>query len=409
MKFPMKNKIYYILFLLYVTVLLISLQKEVQLENEWKAIMNDFLMDKGYRLLGVPTAYMPPFYSYYLLICKKVFGFTSWIKVSCFIQAIIYYFSLHYLFKTFLKDGLHQWRIIILFLSVLFFPPILVGSLSISSFSLSVSILCVFFALLYKIYDEKDVKIENMIYIAVISIAGLYIRYEFIFILILSGLIYLFLRKISVLNFIKILVFVFLAYLPWTIRNYIYIGKFTYSTSLNYNFAKGYNEVYDIFSSYNFPYAPETKRKESIGLLYKELKGEKEVDEHLSALNKDFIDQHPGLFLKLTVQKLAINFLQFFPDYKGLSKYRIYIFYSIFFVIFQAVLILAMKRLKDAKNNYLLMFTLSFYLFSLFFYTIAPMPRYFLLFYPIFTVIIVKSFQDENGSYFKIRQKKTAS
>jgi len=405
----MKNKIFYILFLLYIIVLSVSLQKEVQLEHEWKIIMDDFLKNKGYQMYGFPTAYMPPLYSYYLLICKTIFGFTNWIKISCMIQAIIFYFSLYFLFKTFLGDGLGKWAIIILFLSVLFFPPIFIGSISISSFSLSVSIFCVFFALLYKIYYEKEDKTKKVIFITFISIAGLYIRYEFLYVIILSGLIYLYLRKIKVFTLFKIVVFIFLAYLPWTVRNYIEIGKFTYSTSLNYNFAKGNNENYDIFSSYNFPYAPENKRNLSIDVLYKAYNNEKEIDEHLSALNKEFIQQHPALFIKLTFQKFVVNLLQYFPDYNGLSKYGIYIFYSIYFVIFQAILIFAIRRLRSANNDYLSKFTLGLYLFFLCFYSIAPMPRYFLLFYPIFAVVIIKAFQDGNSCCYKFGSKKIVS
>lgn len=390
-------------------VLAFFLQKEVQLEHEWKIIMNDFLAQKGYRMYGFSTAYMPPFYSYYLLICKNIFGFTNWIKVSCIIQAVIYYYSMFYLFKTFLKNSLYQWRIVIFFLSVVFFPPIFVGNVSVSSFSLSVSILSVFFTLLFKIFSEEKYQKRHLYAIALASIAGLYIRYEFLYIIVLSSLIFIFLKKINVISFIKILFFIFLVYLPWMMRNYIEIGKLSYATSLNYNFAKGYNEAHDVFSSYNFPYNPETKQKLPINVLYKQFENEKQIDEHLSALNREFILKHPVLFLKLTLQKLLINILQYFPNYDSLSSHKIYVFYSLFFAVFQAFLIWAMAKLKSAKRIYLLTFTVSFYMFFIFFYSISPMPRYFLLFYPVFFVVIIKSFEDKNGGYTKLWQKKIVS
>lgn len=265
-------------------------------------------------------------------------------------------------------------------------------NLTISSFSLSVSVLCVFFALLYRFSKADDYCFYNILGIAAISFTGLYLRYEFLYILLISGGVLLYLRRINADKILLICFFAFVCYLPWMLRNYVAIGKFTYATSLNYNFAKGYSQKYDLFSTYNFPYSPKTDEILPVEILYKKFRSEKEIDEYLSGLNKDFMRSEPALFLKLTLQKSAVNLAQYFPDYEWISKYRLYIFYSIFFIVFQILLVTALFKIKNRQHRYLFVYTLSLYLFTLIFYAVAPMPRYFLLYVPFFSVVIARIF-----------------
>src|SRR5690606_21978986 len=207
----------------------------------------DSSLKAGLRIFDRPTAYMPPLYPYYLLVIKQLFGFTDWIKVSIVIQCILYYFSVFYLFKTLLNKTMAKLWIFILFAFVVFFPPIFIGNIAVSSFALSVSILSVFFALLYKVFHARNELLRDLLYLSGVSLAGLYVRYEFIYILILSATVFIALRRIRMINFMMILLLASISYLPWAVRNYNTIGKFSYATSLNYNFAKGYNEKYNIF------------------------------------------------------------------------------------------------------------------------------------------------------------------
>lgn len=391
----MKNQIYYFLFAVYIFVLFLALQRDIILEYEWLLIMENSTFESGLRIYDRPTAYMPPLYPYYLLIIRLFLSFTDWIKVSVAIQSIVYFISVYYLFKTFLNSAIRKPAVLILFCLIIFFPPIFVGNTSVSSFALSVSVFCVFFALLFRIYEAPKTANKNIIYLILVSVVGLHLRYEFIYILILMGFIFLVLRRIRFLSFLAVFLFVFLSYLPWTFRNYKEIGKFSYATSLSYNFAKGYNENYNIFSTYNFPFSAETNEKLGIDVLYAKFRSEKEIDEYLSMISRDLVTEKPSLFIKLTLQKLGINLVQYFPDYNGISRYGIYFFYSTFFVLFQGLLIYSIKKMHEKKQKYLFAFTLSLYLFFLTFYSIAPMPRYLLLFFPMFAVLIIKTFTPE--------------
>lgn len=386
----------YLVGVLFFVVLLIALPRDVSLQHEWLQILEESSFRGGMKMYGMPTAYMPPLYAYFLMACRAVFGFADWIKISLILQGIVYFFSLRFLVKSFFFKNFRSVRIQLILVALLLFPPLFAGNLTISSFSLSVSLISVFFAILYRILAENTFSSKRLVVLAFVALLGLYLRYEFIYILLISGAALLYLRKINIRFFLAMCCFAALAYLPWMVRNYVKIGKFTYSTSLNYNFAKGYNQKYDVFSAYNFPYSPSEDEILPIEILYKKFDSEKDIDRYLGVLNDEFIQSEPGLFIKLTLQKLAVNVTQYFPDYGWISSYRLYIFYSIFFVLFQILLVSSLIKLKNRQHRYLFVFTLIIYLFALSFYSIAPMPRYFLLYLPFFALTITKTFLATN-------------
>ncbi len=386
----------YLVGVLFFVVLLIALPRDVSLQHEWLPILEESSFRGGMKMYGMPTAYMPPLYAYFLMACRAVFGFADWIKISLILQGIVYFFSLRFLVKSFFLKNFRSVRIQLILVALLLFPPLFAGNLTISSFSLSVSLISVFFAILYRILAENTFSSKRLVVLAFVALLGLYLRYEFIYILLISGAALLYLRKINIRFFLAMCCFAALAYLPWMVRNYVKIGKFTYSTSLNYNFAKGYNQKYDVFSAYNFPYSPSEDEILPIEILYKKFDSEKDIDRYLGGLNDEFIQSEPGLFIKLTLQKLAVNVTQYFPDYGWISSYRLYIFYSIFFVLFQILLVSSLIKLKNRQHRYLFVFTLIIYLFALSFYSIAPMPRYFLLYLPFFALTITKTFLATN-------------
>ena len=393
----MNKKTDYLLFAIFFVVLLITLPGEVGLKYEWLLIMEESDFSSGLKMYGMPSAYMPPLYPYYLLLCKGVFGFTDWLKVSLVLQGLLYFFSLRFLVKTLCSIHFRTLRVQIFLLVLLLFPPLFAGNITVSSLSMSVSLLSVFFALLYRISNEKEWRFQQIAGLAAVSVLGLYLRYEFLYIILIAGAVFLYLRKIKIINFILTGLFVFISYLPWMVRNYLKIGKFTYSTSLNYNFAKGYNLKYNVFSAYNFPYSPKTDEVLPVEVLYSRFDNEREIDSFLSGLNSEFVATEHMLFVKLTLQKFAVNFTQYFPDYGWMSGMRIYIFYSIFFLAFQFFLVWALLKIKNRQQGYLFVFTLSIYLFVLIFYTVAPMPRYFLLFVPYFSAVIARIFLIRNA------------
>jgi len=403
----MKQKVYFFIFLIYAIVAIFFLRKDIGLEYEWALIMDDFSKYgyNNYKLFGMPTAYMPPFYPYFLLFCNELLG-KYWLHVVCVIQALSVFFSLYTMFKRLFGEKIYSAIVILGFCSVLFFPPLLIGVFKISSFAFSLSIMLMFFTISNKIYEHPYVSKKEFAYLLLILIIGMYLRYEFVLIIILSVLIFYFQRKVSFKKVILSLMLLFLIYSPWCIRNYIQIGKFTYSTSFNFNFAKGYNEKYDTDIIFNNPYSPELKKTLTNQTLSEMFANEKDMDQYLKELNYNFIKNNPSLFIELTVKKFCINLTQYFPGYEGINKFKLCFAYSFYMVIFQALLIFSIwKRFRSDKKDFLLYGTLGWYMFFLFFYVIAPLPRYLLLFYPIFVAVILCSFYDNIQKKLKNRYK----
>ncbi|CAH0280759.1 hypothetical protein SRABI04_04046 [Chryseobacterium sp. Bi04] len=406
----MKKKIfryrYFIIFLLYFIVVS-YLSKNATLVFEWKVIMQNFADYHDYYYLGKPSAYMPPLYPYYLLLIQSIFKIPQWIMISCILQSVILFFSVLSLVQSFKENDKNKNNYFIAFVCIIFFPPILLGSTKISSFALTISIFNVFFALLLKL--SKKITHKNLVLISIVSILGLYIRYEFLFLMILSAFVLILYKRIKYYSLLLLLAFIFIAYLPWCIRNYEKIGTFHYSTSLSYNFAKGNHEKYDIFSSDNFPYDPSKKIILTDEYLRTHYENEKQIDTYLNQLNKNFISTHPKLFIENSLKKIGINFLNYYPGNYNFSGNTVPYLYSISLLVFNLLLIYILFQKSRSGFTFQAAFLGILFIFYLLFYSIAPLPRYFLLYFPLFFLFVFQYFsckiqsvllKANNGNYF---------
>lgn len=382
-----KRNSYLIIYLIFLSVVLIT-SKGAKLEFEWKLILDDFQTSSEYRIYGVATAFMPPFYPYFLLLCKTLFSFTNhWEMMVCVFQSSFFFYSLRELYKTFLHEK-SKLGTLFSFCSIIFFPPVFFALCKISVFAFSTGVIILFFSQIYRIFFVGKKNKKEYAYLLFIVLLGLYLRYEFILFCSFLFLVLYFLKKINFHQFLIFVACMWFLYLPWSVRNYEKIGKFTYSTSLNYNFAKGNNINYNIFSFYNFPYSPQSKEILYNDILYERFENEKEIDEYLKNLNNSFLKENPELFVKLSLQKIGINFLQFFPDYGFLSKKYLSFFYSLLMSLIQILFLWCIyKNIKKRKTEFSIL-CIGVYFFFLLFYSVAPLPRYFLNFHPIFIVII---------------------
>lgn len=385
-KYSFIHIIIFIIFIIYcISVILLS--RNSTLQYEWISIIENIEYYNEYRYLNAISAYMPPLYPYYLWSVQMIFGKTYYIFISCIFQSILLYFSIFYLFNSYnpLFSVSKKW--VLGFIITLFFPPILYGATKVSSFALSLVIFNIFISLFWKFYNTSNSK--YLYWIFIISIFGFYTRFEFIYILIFSILFLVFKQKISIKILLLTFLFSFLTYLPWSIRNYQKIGIFSYSTSLEYNFAKGNHIKYDIFSSLNLPFDPIINQTLTDEYLYEKFKNEKEKNEYLRSLNKKFIKENPRLFITNTVQKIGIHFLQYFPDNPNFTNaQQLSIIYSIFFTIFHFI-ILYLTILKNRLVGFS-SYVLGILVFYLLFYSIAPLPRYLLFFLPFFIVYLLR-------------------
>lgn len=385
----MKQKIvkyrYSILFLLYI-ITVFYLSKNAVVVFEWKVIMQDFAAYHDYYYLGKPSAYMPPLYPYYLLLIQSIFKVPQWIMISCILQAVILFFSVWSLIKSIEGNEIRKSNYFFAFACIIFFPPILLGTAKVSSFALTVSIFNIFFALVLKL--SKKITTQSIVLISIVSILGLYIRYEFLFLMIIAATVLIAYKKIKYYSLLLIVAFIFISYLPWCLRNYEKIGVFHYSTSLSYNFAKGNHEKYDILSSENLPYDPSKKMVLTDDYLRRNYADEKQIDNYLNQLNKNFISAHPELFIRNSLEKIGINFLNFYPGNYNFSSPIIPYLYSIIFLIFNLVLLYTLFQKLRLKLSFDAVFLGILYVFYLLFYSVAPLPRYFLFYFPLFFLFV---------------------
>lgn len=403
----MKEKLfryrYSVIFLLY-CITAYYLSRNASLIFEWKVIMEDFSVYHDYYYLGKPSAYMPPLYPYYLLLIESIVKTPKWVMISCVLQSVILFFSVLLLVVSFEKNAIKKSRYFFAFVCVIFFPPILLGATKISSFALTLSVFSIFFALVLKL--SQKVTVKNVILISIFSIAGLYLRFEFLFLMIISAIMLIGYKKMKYYNLLLVFGFIFIAYLPWCIRNYEKTGVFHYSTSLNYNFAKGNNEKYDIFSSENLPYDPAKKMILTDEYLRQNFTDEKQIDQYLQQLNKNFISEHPELFIKNSLKKIGINFLNYYPgNYNFPSVYIMYL-YSVILLVFILLLIYTIIQKLRLRFTFDAAFPGVIFIFYLLFYSVAPLPRYFLLYFPLFFFFVFQNFNAKLHSYL-LKLKKT--
>lgn len=368
------RRIYLYLFLTY-TIVITLLSKDATLVFEWKSIIADFETYKEYRYLGTPTAYMPPLYPYYLLFFKTIFPASVWIQISCIFQGWVYFFSMYILTHHSFRNTQNK---LLFFIFLLFFPPILVGITKVSSFALSTSIISLFFTLCLNYLNTQNSRL--WLPLCIICFSGIYIRYEFIFLIGISTIFLILIQKLKPISLIYIILFVFIGYLPWCMRNLDKIGIFTYSTSLEYNFAKGNHVEYDIFSSLNIPYDAEKEKRLTDEYLYQNFPNEKSKNEYLKSLNQRYIKENKTHFIKNSAQKLFINFAQFFPGNYNFSVSFFSFIYSAFFVVFQVLLL----RKCLHQRNKISLYIVIIWVFFCIFYSTAPLPRYILYYFPFF-------------------------
>lgn len=387
MKF-LKSSTYYLLFTFYLLVVG-YLSSSSELVFEWKFLFDDYDANGGgYSIFGMPTAYMPPLYFWYLLAFRAVFSVESWIMLSCVAQAALYYWAVLMLVKEFeSKFSMKGGRILPL-LCLLFFPPILLPIAKVSSFALTTIAIVFFFSLVIRLYHK--VRLKDVIFLIIVCAAGLYLRYEFLFLMLLTAVALVLAKRFKWWIIPSVAVLVFVLYLPWCCRNYQEIGMFHYSSSLSYNFAKGNHIKYDLLSSSNSPYDPKTNEFLDEETLHKKFSSEKEINNYLEELNKNFLKEHPEMFVTNSFKKLGITFFNYFPYNYNLGPGAISWIYSVVMTLFNFTFIAVIYSNFKRENNFWALFWVGLFIFYLGFYSVAPLPRYYLFYFPIFFLVVYK-------------------
>lgn len=368
--------------------------KNTELVYEWAGIVEHLTTTGEYKYMGNYSAFMPPLYPWYLAgVYWLTASFTTgsaWLGLANFLQAVIFISAVYFTFRSFFYGKLSL-RLLLFFAAIIFFPPVLLSVTKVSSFALSLSFALFFLALAYRLVVLKQKKMLWP-FILVLALA-MYIRFEFGLYFILLSCFLPFFSKKRHWNILIAAGLFFIIYVPWIWRNQVKMDMFTYSTSFQYNFSKGNNIQYDLFSTHNMPYDEQEDLRLEDEVVEGKFSSEKAKDNYFKAVNRYYLDHHPGHFLSQSIKKTGINFLQYFPDYHLFTRPLFAILYSIFFTtLFLVVLVWSIRHIffsvKKGKN-FLSVFSLTSFLFFLFFYSVAPLPRYALFFYPLFMVYIL--------------------
>ncbi|MFD2920759.1 hypothetical protein ACFS6H_13625 [Terrimonas rubra] len=380
--------------ILFLGISLYTAFKNTELVYEWAGIVDHLIETGEYKYMGNYSAFMPPLYPWYLagvhwLTARFTTG-TTWLGIANFLQAVIFISAVYFTFRSFFYGKLSP-RLLVFFGAVIFFPPVLLSVTKVSSFALSLSLALFFLALAYRLVVLKKKKVLGP-FILVLTLA-MYVRFEFGLYFLLLSCFLSFFSKQKHWNILIAAGLFGLIYAPWVLRNHVKMGMFTYSTSFQYNFSKGNNIRYDLFSTHNMPYDEQNDLRVEDEVVAGRFSSEKAKDDYLKKVNRYYLHHHPGHFFSQSVKKVGINFLQYFPDYHLFTKPLFAVLYSIFFtLLFLAVLAWSIRDIFFASKkhpNFLSVFTLVSFLFFLFFYSVAPLPRYALFFYPLFMVYIL--------------------
>jgi len=377
----------------FLAICFITALKNNELVYEWEDIMGHLIESGEYKYMDNYSAFMPPLYPYYLLFVYKIFNpFTAgtmWLVIANFLQAVLFVGAVYFAFRTFFFGQLSL-RLLLFFAAIIFFPPVLLSLTKVSSFALAVSLSMFFLSFWYRFAVLKQ---RNMIvWFVVVLCLAMYIRFEFgLYFILLSCFLPVFTKKWYWNLTIALVVFC-LVYSPWILRNHNKIDLAAYSTSFQYNFSKGNNIQYDLFSSYNMPYDEERNLRLENEYFDGVYASEKEKELYLQSVNKYYLNRHFEHFVTNSFKKVGINFLQYFPDYNLFPRPVFAILYSLFFVsLFVVVLVASAKKIffsLSRKKDFLSIFIFVSFWFMLFFYSVAPLPRYALFFYPFFVIYL---------------------
>ena len=367
-----------IFFSIILRILSIEYLGDKQIDNEWKIILfnleNNSLF--GYRQVQdqiFPNIFMPPLYPLFLYLIKILNPFdTFYLKVILYIQMITSILAIIYLRKILLNFFTnHISNIGTLIFSL--FPLFIYGSAQISSISLQVFFIVIYFYFLFRIILK--IKFKYLIYFSISSGLLMLLRGEFFIIFFLTLLFIYMVNK----NFNHIIVLFFASLIlisPYLVRNYYIFEKVTITKSLGFNLWKGNN-------LYSLPEGSEKIYDKNMELKIKEITLDKKYDYNIDEIYKSEaiknIKAEPTRYLILYFKKLfAFMFIDFDSTYPNYYSF-FHIIPKIFISIGSLLGLIFLLREKNILNYFSLYYLFNICLFSVFFI----LPRYSLALLPV--------------------------
>ena len=391
-----KSQIFFLILILGLIgrILAIYIYADNSLENEWAIILHNYKVSGvfGYNVvidkfsavpkfaeLGekvLPTVFMPPLYYQFIFLIDKINNdFFKIANLIIYTQLIFSIFSIYIFYKLLNAINVSNNKEN-LFLTLFFalFPLNVYAPSQISSISLQIFLLLIFFYSLIKL-----VNFDNTQFLIVFSIfSGLLIliRGEFLLFYLFTLIFFFSFYKKNFKVIIGSLFIILLIISPYLYRNFENFGSLTLTKSFGYNLLKGNNIEFKVegnaeFIEKNYP-RKELKIKTSNNY-------EIELDNFYKDKALVFIKENPKEFILSYIFKslsfLLIDFKSSYPNYYnflhvapkfllGLSSF------------FGAIVSLQRRSFYQYLSIY---YFLNIFLFSLFFI----LPRYSLILLPV--------------------------
>ena len=406
--------IFYILLVSLIIRLIAALFfSDVRLDNEWgklvhnlsltgifgiNVVENEFLATHKFAKIGdtvLPSIFMPPIYGYFIYFLKILsFNLVNLVKLVIAIQILISIFSI-YLFSKIIEI-IDKKKIGLICTSILaFFPLYVYSSVQISSITLQVFLILIFFLNLIKY--EKNKKKINLLFFSISSGLLIITRGEFLLFFLFTAIyFFLFLNK-NYKSFFLSIIIALLVISPYLKRNYDNFNQLVLTKSFGFNLLKGNNPyasaegstsfISEFYNQKNIKIKTDNNYEINLDNFYR--------DEAFNIIIKNPIDYIKLYFLKIFTF-LFIDLNSSYPNYYNPLNVLPKLFLGIL-AFFGGL----MNLRKSGINQYLsLFYFMNIFLFSLFFI----LPRYSLMLLPIQIIIsmgIIKSILRKLGNKFR--------
>lgn len=391
-----KNLIILLSFGILLRIFAIHYFGDPRVHHEWLKIINNLDEFKIFALRSidgnlVETIFMPPLYPFILYFIKfTIIQDKYFFEIIFYFQLIISLASTFFLYK--ILKNFFQKKISLVGIFVFYFFPLNIYSISqISSVTLQVFLIIIFFYFLIEI--QKKVSLKGIILFSSVSAALMLLRGEFFLIYLITLFFVFFKKKPKYIIFCLIISSTLVS--PYLIRNYIVFDTIGITKSAGFNLWKGNNknstvEGSDVIYSNNLEnqikkIKSNSKYEIELDLIFKE--------EALRNIKSD-----PGRYVVLYINKV-FSFLLFNPQSNYPNYYNIlHILPKIIISLFcLAGMFLAV--LKSRKLNYFIYYYFfNIFLFSIFFI----LPRYSLALLPIQTIFLCYFLENTKIKFFRL-------
>jgi len=384
----LKNKEINILIFLFLFSILIRIPAIVMfgdqsLENEWKDIVNNLIVGKGFLYRGEPNLFMPPLYAYYLYFFS-LFNFEDQNYVKLILSSQILLSSIvvvlfYKLNQEFFSKKISLYSSILLTI----FPLYIYSCTQISSISLQVFLTTTFLFCFFQILNRNN----NLAIFIFSLVSGLLIllRGEFLIIFIFSIIYFIIFFKINIKKILLILLISFITVSPYMIRNIILFDSISITKSFGYNLWKGNNTHSSVEGS-----VIHNKN------LLSKIENIPTNNRHAINLDKVYLDEainnikeEPKKYLFLAFKKF-VSFMFININSSDPKYYNIFHYIPLLIVGLTSLAGIILSNKRSYKLNYLiLIYFIIIIIFSFFF----VLPRYKLAILPlqiIFTNILVE-------------------